>query len=134
LFDHQADEVVVERARCSTAGTNKDNAGRLASKSSRSCPLLRSSRHEAGRAEIARQTLYREHQALRFGYTPRSAVEEKRDIVDQRSAGHDDHGGDRKRGENFYQGEAITSGARSDPLHFHRPGALRSRIVSAVMT
>ena len=46
-----------------------------------------------------RQTLYREHQALRFGYSPRSAVEEKRDIVDQCSARHDDYGGDRKRGE-----------------------------------
>ena len=112
----------------------KTMLGRLASEGSRGCPLLRSSRHEASRAEIACQTLYREHQALRFGYAPRSAVEEKRDIVDQCSARHDDHGGDRKRGENFYQGEAIASGARSVPLHFHRPGALRSRIVSAVMT
>src|SRR6266404_8447789 len=76
LLDRQTDEIVVERPRCSPTGPDKDDTGRLAGEGSGGRSRLRSSRNEAGRAEIARQTLDSEHQALRFGYTPRSAVEE----------------------------------------------------------
>ncbi|HVQ73889.1 MAG TPA: hypothetical protein VMT08_40930 [Bradyrhizobium sp.] len=139
LFDGETDKVVVNaRRRYRASRPDEDDArrpfaARLLGSEGSGGTVLRSSPNETGRTEIAGQTLDSQHQAFRFGHASRSAVEEKRDVANERGASHDDHGSDRECGENLYQGEAITSDTRPFLLHLHGSG-LPSRIVSAVMT